>query len=280
VKVRTSRGRDEQQWFKPGEGKRESFQDCIDSGCNVKGPEMVVVPKGRFMMGSPPDEPQRQSNEGPQHKVTFRQPFAVGKYAVTFAEWDACVDDGGCGGYKPRDQGWGRGRRPVIFVSWEDAQAYVKWLSTKTGKNYRLLSEAEWEYMARAGTNTQFWWGTTITSEQANYDGQFKYAGSGKGLNRRQTVEVDNFQPNQWGFFQVHGNVWEWTKDCWFDPAKIQPNGEQTQNVGCTNGAPHVIRGGAWNVSPEYLRSASRISGDPVRRFAYLGFRIARELRP
>ena len=140
---------------KPGSG--ESFRDCADC------PEMVVAPAGSFDMGSPETEPDRMAQEGPRHQVTFAKPFAVGRFAVTFAEWDACAGDGGCGGYKPGDQGWGRGNRPVINVDWNDAKAYVRWLSKKTGKPYRLLSEAEREYVARAGTVTPFWWGSTIT---------------------------------------------------------------------------------------------------------------------
>src|SRR5262249_21200670 len=119
-------------------------------------PEMVVVPAGTFMMGSPANEPGGGSGEDPQHRVTIGRPFAVGKFAVTFDEWDACVADGGCNGYRPGNQGWGRGRLPVINVSWDHAQKYVTWLSGKTGKSYRLLSEAEREYVTRAGTSTPF----------------------------------------------------------------------------------------------------------------------------
>ena len=132
---------------------KDSFRECANC------PEMVVVPAGSFTMGSPENEEQRNNNEGPQHRVTIAKPFAVGRFAVTFDEWDACVAAGGCNGYIPPDQGWGRGRRPVINVSWNDAKAYVAWLSGTTEKNYRLLSEAEREYVARAGTTTPFWWG-------------------------------------------------------------------------------------------------------------------------
>ena len=166
---------------KPGSG--ESFRDCPDC------PEMVVAPAGSFAMGSPETEPDRMAQEGPQHRVTFAEPFAVGRFAVTFAEWDACAADGGCGGYKPGDQGWGRGNRPVINVDWNDAKAYVQWLSKKTGKPYRLLSEAEREYVARAGTATPFWWGSAITPADANYDGNYIYAGGGeRGEYRRATL--------------------------------------------------------------------------------------------
>ena len=142
---------------------------------------MVVVPAGEFMMGSPAGEEGRSDDEGPQRKVTIAKPFAVGKFEVTFAEWDACVAAGGCK-HKPDDQGWGRGKRPVINVSWDDiTKEYLPWLSRKTGKTYRLLTEAEWEYAARAGTTTPFSTGQTITPEQANFNGNYTYGGSAKG---------------------------------------------------------------------------------------------------
>ena len=138
-------------------------------------PEMVVVPAGEFMMGSPALEPSGDDDERPQHRVLLAKPFAVGRFAVTFAEWDACVADGGCKRYRPGDRGWGRGRQPVINLWWEDARAYVAWLSERTGRTYRLLSEAEREYVMRAATTTPFWWGATISTEHANYDGDFTY---------------------------------------------------------------------------------------------------------
>ena len=136
---------------------------------------------------------------------------------MTFDEWDACVADGGCNGYQPSDEGWGRGRRPVINVSWDDAKAYVAWLSNKTGKTYRLLSEAEREYVTRAGTTTPFWWGSSISTSQANYDGTNTYGSGVKGEFRHETLPVDSFQPNPWGLYQVHGNVWEWVEDCYHE---------------------------------------------------------------
>src|SRR5215471_10347834 len=150
---------------------KDSFKECAQC------PEMVVVPAGSFTMGSPDSEEERIEEEGPQHRVTFGKAFGVGTFAVTFEEWDACVADGGCNGYTPSDEGWGRGRRPVINVSWDDANVYAGWLSRKTGKTYRLLSEAEREYVTRAGTTTPFWWGTSISTQQANYNGNGGVAG-------------------------------------------------------------------------------------------------------
>ena len=197
----------QEQGLRPG----DVFREC--NNC----PEMVVVPSGTFTMGSPNDEKYRRPEEGPQHQVTFAKPFATGRFAVTFAEWDACLTDGGCS--IRNDNGWGHGKQPVINVTWSDAKSYVAWLSRKTGKNYRLLSEAQREYVTRAGTSTPFWWGTSITTEQANYDGTtYVQEGPGvysvRGLDRQRTLPVDSFQPNPWGLYQVHGNIWEWTEDC------------------------------------------------------------------
>src|SRR5262252_2968505 len=180
---------------------KDSFKECAQC------PEMVVVPAGSFTMGSPDSEEGRIEEEGPQHRVTFGKSFGVGKFAVTFEEWDSCVADGGCNGYTPSDEGWGRGRRPVINVSWDDAKAYVGWLSRKTGKTYRLLSEAEREYVTRAGTTTPFWWGSSISTSQANYNGNYIYGNGVKGEYRLRTLPVDSFEPNPWGFYQLHGNL-------------------------------------------------------------------------
>ncbi len=253
--------------IKPGSG--ESFKDCPNC------PEMVVAPAGSFSMGSPASEPERYDDEGPQHKVTIPKPFAVGRFAVTFAEWDACVADGGCGGYKPSDQGWGRDDRPVINVSWNDAQTYVTWLKKKTGKTYRLLTESEREYAARAGTTTPFWWGKSITPEQANYNGTNIYAGGGeKGSYREKTVPVKSFDPNPWGLYQVHGNVWEWVEDCW----RANYDGALTDGSAKTAGdcTSRVLRGGSWNNSPRYLRAARRDGINAAFRYSNLGFRVAR----
>ena len=235
----------------------ERFRDCAEC------PEMVVVPAGSFLMGSPESEWGRYGNEGPVHRVEIAKPFAIGVYEVTFAEWDACAADGGCGGYSPNDAGWGRGRRPVINVSWEDAQAYVRWLSAKTGKRYRLPSESEWEYAARAGTRTLFHTGETISTDQANYNGC-------------QTVPVDTFGANEWGLHDVHGNVWEWTEDCWNNSYAGAPtDGSAWANGDCSR---RVLRGGSWNNRPSNLRAANRDRGTAGNRGNNIGFRVARTL--
>lgn len=206
-------------------------------------------------MGSPASEPQRLDSEGPQHQVSISRPFAAGKYEVTFDQWDACVRESGCS-HNPGDQGWGRGRRPVINVSWQDAKAYTEWLSRKSGRRYRLLTEAEWEYVARAGTTTAFSTGASISATQANYDATYGYAGSVTGLYRRQTAEVGSFQPNAFGLHDVHGNVLEWTEDCW----NGNYNGAPTDGTAWTSGecSRRVLRGGSWSYFPLFLRSAFR----------------------
>jgi formylglycine-generating enzyme required for sulfatase activity len=244
-----------------------------------KCPEMIVVPAGTFMMGSPPSERGRDGHEGPQHSVTIGKPFAVGRFAVTFDEWDACVADGGCNGNEPYDAGWGRGRRPVIDVSWDDANAYVAWLSRKTGKTYRLMSEAEREYVTRAGTTTLFWWGASVSASQANYNGSVvAHARGPKGEDRQKTVPVDSFQPNAWGLFQVHGNVLEWVEDCYHDSYAGAPSdGSAWVSGDCSF---RVVRGGSWGSDPQDIRSASRYWNSPKNVGVALGFRVARSLTP
>ncbi len=269
-------------WYKPGAGKLEWFKD------HELGPEMVVVPAGEFMMGSSAAEIAALKKEysadwfdreGPQHIVRIVAPFAVGRYAVTFDEWDACVADGGCKGYRPGDKGWGRGKRPVINVSFDDAVAYVAWLTRKTGKAYRLLSEAEWEYVARAGTTTEFWWGDTISTTQANYDGHYTFRDGAKGEYRERTVPVDTFEPNPWGLYNAHGNVWEWCDDTWhgtYDGAPL--DGGAWVEGG--NASIRVVRGGSWRYYPRSLRAACRGKYASAVRGNSLGFRVARTLTP
>ena len=244
----------------------ETFRDCPHC------PEMAVVPAGSFMMGSPPSEGGRFADEGPVHRVAFAAPFAVGAFEVTFAEWDACVSAGGCGGYRPDDEGWGRGSRPVVNVSWDDAQSYVEWLSRSTGEDYRLLSESEWEYVARAGTSTRYWWGNDIGLARANCDG------CGSQWDDRSTAPVGSFAANAFGLHDVHGNVWEWTGDCWNGRYEGAPSdGRAWEGGGCSN---RVLRGGSWYSVPQLLRSALRYNNDAGLRYDSSGFRVARTLVP
>ncbi len=254
--------------FKLGSG--ESFRDCSDC------PDMVVAPPGSFMMGSSGDEPDPFTGLAPLHKVTIGYPFAIGAFAVTFAEWEACVADGGCGGYKPPNEGWGGADRPVINVSWGDARSYADWLSRKTGQRYRLLSEAEFEYAARARTTSLFWWGDSISPSQANYDGNYSYGGGPKGPYRRQTMPVKSFEPNPWGLYQVHGNVATWTEDCWVDNYNDAPLDGSPRTTG--NCKYRVTRGGSWYDYPHTLRVAVRLIMEPRLRTNYVGFRVARDL--
>jgi formylglycine-generating enzyme required for sulfatase activity len=262
-------GEKEQRCFKPGAGKTESFKDCPTC------PEMVVVPAGSFTMGSPANEPVRGSDET-QVRILIARPFAVGKFAVTFDEWEVCIANGGCRGYRPDDSGYGRGKLPVINVNWEDAKAFVAWLSNRTGKEYRLPSEAEREYFTRAGTTTPFWWGSKISTAQANHDGRQPHGYGPEGSARSGTLLVDSYEPNPWGLFQVHGNVSEWTEDCWNDSNSGNPGDGSARATGdCSR---HVARGGSWGNLAPALRSASREPAQAGERFFIYGFRLARTL--
>jgi formylglycine-generating enzyme required for sulfatase activity len=242
------------------------------------------VPAGSFTMGSPASENERLSNEGPQNRVTFSQQFAVGKFAVTVNQFAAFAQETGhntdseCYTYEgdKLDKHSGRSWRnpgfsqsdshPVVCINWYDAQAYVAWLSKKTGKRYRLLSEAEREYVARAGSTTPFWWGSAISTNQANYNGMG-------------TMPVDSFQPNPWGLYQVHGNVWEWVEDCYKQHLWLgaPSDGSASRADNCSAA---VVRGGSWNNYPRDLRSAGRIGFVSDWRVSASGFRLGRTLIP
>ena len=239
----------------------QTFRDC------PKCPEMVVVPAGSFTMGS-----NQETDAKPAHKVTIAKPFAVGKYEVTFDEWDACVADGGCK-HKPGDIGWGRSERPVINVSWDDiSKQYLPWLKRKTGKTYRLLSEAEWEYTARAETATKFSWGNDVGKGNANC------SGCGSEWDAKQTAPVGSFKANAFGLHDMHGNVWEWSEDCWHENYNSAPdNGKAWTSGNCSR---RVLRGGSWFDLPWDLRSAGRVGARPDDRSYGLGFRVGRMLTP
>jgi formylglycine-generating enzyme required for sulfatase activity len=253
-------------WRVPG--AISTFRDC------VRCPEMVVIPAGEFTMGSPVSEPFRGAET--QHRVTITAPFAVSKFEITFEQWGACVKDGGCDSYRPDDQHWGRGKRPVIDISWENAKAYVNWLSRKTGKPYRLLSEAEWEYAARAGTTTAYSTGSTISPSQANYDG----SGDGSGpsaANRQRTLPVGSFPANGFGLHDMQGNVSQWVEDCWHDDyTAAAPTDGSAWLEGDCNG--RVLRGGSWGDSDIELRAAARTGEYKDNSSFNDGLRVARSL--
>jgi formylglycine-generating enzyme required for sulfatase activity len=283
------------------------LKDCDDC------PELVVVPAGRFAMGSPDSELGRDKDEGPQRTVEVSS-FAVGRYAITRDQFDEFVKATG-GLYADgcyvesaketwdlhaelsfRSPGFPQdGRHPAVCVSWEDAQAYVKWLSARTGKSYRLLTEAEREYVTRAGKSLPYWWGATVRPDQANYF-QGQPAANANGASKARvastavskvpppqitpastgTVPVNLYQPNPWGLFQVHGNVAEWVEDCWnanYEGAPLNASAVRTGD--CSR---HVLRGGGWSFSAQEIRSAFRDLSIRDRRYVHVGFRVARDL--
>jgi formylglycine-generating enzyme required for sulfatase activity len=249
-------------------GALTEFKDCANC------PQIMVIPAGEFTMGSPPSEQHRGSEA--QHRVTIAYPFGVSKFEITFDEWDACVKDGGCDGYMPDDQGWGRGRRPVMNISWENAKAYVGWLGRKTGKSYRLLSESEWEYAARAGTTTAFSYGNAMSPGRANYSAGAD-GSNVSNANRQKTIPVGSFAANAFGLHDMHGNVSEWVEDCWQDEynEKTPTDGSPWLEGDC-NG--RVVRGGSWEDYEGDLRSAARTGGAKNDQFYTDGLRIARDL--
>jgi formylglycine-generating enzyme required for sulfatase activity len=252
---------DAERALKPLTSFRECAKDC---------PEMIVIPAGGFTMGSPTTEQDRNGNEDPQHKVTIAKPFAVSKFDVTFADWDACVSVGGCP--KATDSGFGRDIKPVVNVGWDDAQTYVAWLSKMTGQSYRLLTEAEWEYAARAGTTTTYYWGDDIGKGNANCNV------CGSQWDNQQTSPVGSFAANPFGLYDMAGNVFQWVQDCNhgnYDEAPI--DGSAWTSGDCSS---RVVRGGSWSNDPRYLRSAFRFWFPPGLRLGSLGFRVGRTLIP
>jgi len=231
-------------------------------------------------MGLLGGESGRDGNEGPQHRVHFAKPFVLGVTQVTFDDYDYFAH--ATGRMLPDDKGWGRDKRPVINVNWNNAMEYMAWLSIQTGRPYRLPSEAEWEYAARAGTTTPFSTGNCIRTDQANYNGDWEdYAGCGAktGEYRRETLPVGSLPPNPWGLQEMHGNVWEWTADCWhgnYQGAPTDGNAWDKESGG--NCSRHVVRGGSWYDGPGFLRSASRFWIWHDGASDTLGFRLAMSL--
>ena len=272
----------------------ETFSDCATC------PEMVVLPAGKFTMGSPEGEKRRDDDEGPQRQVSISKPFVVGKYEITVAQYAEFVREtrhnaGNCD--VPIGKSWNdssfdqTNNHPVVCVSWDDASTYVYGLSVKTGHEYRLLTEAEWEYAARAGTTTAYHFWNMLLGNQANYD------------NNEGTVAVGGFPANAFGLHDMHGNVWEWVEDCWHDDYIGAPTDGSAWLSGCRKGNEddckaysensdwfrqckewfvgkelRVLRGGSWYEEPEVLRSALRSSEVATFRDDVSGFRVARTL--
>lgn len=234
------------------------FRDCADC------PELVWLPQGDFVMG--------EASPGGEARpvVTINYLLAVGRFEVTFAEWDACAADGGCR-RRPDDSGWGRGWQPVVNVSWTDAKQYVAWLSRRTGKRYRLLSDAEWEYAARAGTDARYWWGNHAGRGDANC------ADCGSKWDGRQAAPVGRFAPNPFGLYDMHGNVSEWVEDCYHDGFRqVSGDGRARMRECSAQTDARVVRGGAWHGSTKSMRSTSRTSAVTDYYDNRIGFRIAR----
>ncbi len=256
------------------------FKDCAEC------PEMVEIPPGTFLMGSPTTEGRLYANESPQRQVTIKKAFAAAIYDVTFDQWEACVAAGGCNSYWPADQGWDRGKHPVINVSWDDAQSYIRWLNGKVlgvkpdlgslatplaaSGPYRLLTEAEWEYAARAGTKTAYYWGETRGVNNANCDG------CGSQWDNKSTSPVGSFPPNPFGLYDMAGNVLQWVEDCYHETyAKSPVDGSAWVGGECR---ARVMRGGSWYNSSYYLRAANRYSNASYFRGMNIGFRVAKTL--
>ena len=250
-----------------------SFRDC-DDHC----PEMALVPPGEFLMGSGPSEEDAKVNEEPRHAVEIAYPFAVGAYEVTLAEWEACVNEGGCNSVPlDRHKRPGNGKRPVTHVTWHEAKTYTDWLSGRTGVDYRLPSESEWEYVARANTTTLYHTGQSITSEQANFDGRYDWRHSGAltaDIYMGRTLEVGSLEGNAFGLYDIHGNASEWTLDCYNSHYNGAPEDGRARGTG--NCARRVVRGGSWKDKPLDIRSARRHANVPDERSSKIGFRVMR----
>jgi formylglycine-generating enzyme required for sulfatase activity len=273
---------------------------------------MVVIAAGRLGMGSPDTEPERTSDEGRLHGVAVQRPFAMGRCEVRVGEFRAFADDTGyrteaerpetqggtprgCYGWDAVKQSWDQrpafnwrspgfdqdDDHPVVCVSWNDARAFAHWLTLRTGQPYRLPTEAEWEYAARAGTQTPFWTGDCIHTDQANYNGNYDYNGCGAktGEYRERTVPTGSLLANPWGLREVAGNAWEWVADCWHGSYEGAPNdGSAWGEGGGGDCARRVVRGGGWSDNPDRLRSAYRNRNTADEADDNLGFRLARTL--
>jgi formylglycine-generating enzyme required for sulfatase activity len=254
-----------EQGLKP----KDTFRECAAEQGKDYCPKMVVVPAGSFVMGSPAKENGRYPDEGPQHPVTIVNPLAVSASEITFDEWDTCVAYGDCAA-DITDARWGRGQLPVINVTWDHAQQYLAWLSKITGKPYRLLTEAEYEYAARGGTQTAYPWGEEIGKNNANCNG------CGSRWDDNQTAPVGSFSANAFALYDMVGNVFEWVEDCYHKSYDDAPtDGSAWIAADCNS---RVVRGGSWSTEPRTVRSANRDEAAPDDRNHSLGFRVGRTL--
>lgn len=244
-------------------------------------PKMVVVPGGSFIMGDLSGA--GNDTERPSHMVNIRV-FKLGKYEVTHAQWDACVTDGGCGGWWRSDAGWGRANRPIFNVSWKDAQGFINWLNAKTGGQYRLPTEAEWEYAARAGSAAEYHFGDDeaklcLYANHADLDTNYPWRNTSCSDGEdKKTAEVGQYKPNAYGLHDMYGNVQEWTEDCWHENYTGAPSDGNawTDEIECKQ---RVVRGGAWHGHPPALRAAARKPlPHRLRINGGVGFRLAHDL--
>lgn len=244
---------------------------------DARAPVMVVIPAGRFLMGAREDDARAEDDERPLHTVTFARAFAVSQSPVAFAEWDAAAADGAFGAFVPQDCGWGRDDRPVIHVSWRDAQAYCAWLTARSGRRYRLLSEAEWEYCCRAGGEGVYPGGDSLTAETANFDATYGFGDGRPALARDKTTPARSFPANAFGLYDMLGQVWEWVEDAYHSSYEAAPANGAARRSG--DGEGHrVVRGGSWASDLRSLRASQRGSWEPDERNNVLGFRVACEL--
>jgi formylglycine-generating enzyme required for sulfatase activity len=262
-----------EQTLKP----KDSFRECIAEQGKDYCPEMVVVPAGSFVMGEVRTQNSGETPSGqmltsnsPPHEVAIAKPFAVSKFQLTYDEWDACAAYGDCAA-DIRDA-FGRGQRPVSNVSWDDAQRYVAWLSKMTGKPYRLLTEAEYEYATRAGAQTVYPWGDDIGKGNANC------FGCGSKWDGKEVAPVGSFPPNKFGLYDMVGNQWQWVEDCFHPTYEGAPTDGSAWTTKCLIESRHVIRAGSFLTPPQYLRSAGRFGGTTILKNFGPGLRVARTL--
>ncbi|MBB4818546.1 formylglycine-generating enzyme required for sulfatase activity [Pseudomonas alcaligenes] len=246
----------------------ERLRDSLPEG--AQGPELVIVPAGEFLMGDATG--RGNDNERPTHRVTIDKPFAIGRFELTFDDWQRYAS--ATGKPMPDNEGWGlSGQRPVIHVSWFDARAYCDWLSSVTGQRYRLPTEAEWEYAARAGGTGYYGWGDELDSSESAPRAHCRGCGTPNSI-RGKTAQVGQYPANAFGLHDTAGNVWEWTASRFAAPF----DGSEAQAAALLDRSPRVVRGGAWNSGPAYLRTSLRDLKQPGHDDYALGFRVLREL--